>query len=385
LADLRLQGPFAAMNRSSSKILICALVPYPVDTAPCQRFRIEQWAPYLEEQGIFVKMAPFADRRLAQLLYRPGHSAAKAVRMAACFARRLIDIASLRRYDAVLIHRAASMVGPALIERIAAKLGRPIIFDFDDAIFKLHTTMANRHLGWLKFPGKTATICRLSQHVIVGNAYLADYARQHNPNVTIIPTSVDTERYRPANKVQSNGRLVVGWMGSSTSQTHLEMFAPMLGQMVERFGVEIRVISDRQPALPGVPHVWKRWSPETEVEDLAEFDIGIMPMPDNEWARGKCALKALQYMAMGIPALCSAVGTNCEVISHGKDGLLASSPEEFLEHLGRLIKEPGLRKKLGAAARRTVQERYSMRRCAGLFAQVARQVIRCYQRNCKNS
>jgi glycosyltransferase involved in cell wall biosynthesis len=250
-----------------------------------------------------------------------------------------------------------------------------MIYDFDDAIFKLHTSEANQGFGWLKFPGKTANICRISSHVVVGNAWLAEYARQFNPNVTIVPTSIDTDRYRPEKKKGSNGRLVVGWTGSSTSQTHLEMFAPMLRDLTTRRDVELRVISDREPLLPGVSYVWRPWSLDTEVDELSHCDIGIMPMPDDEWSRGKCAAKALQYMGMGIPTICSAVGANCEVIQHGENGLLALTSSEWKTNLDSLIDDAALRQRLGMMGRRTVEDRYSMRHCAELFARVVRETI----------
>jgi glycosyltransferase involved in cell wall biosynthesis len=363
------------MPTDKSRISICALVPYPVNTTPSQRFRIEQWLPYLEAQGISVDMVPFADAQLMELLHKPGRRGAKAAANAMRFIRRCAETLRTRRYDAVLIHRAACIAGPALLERVVALSGRPLIYDFDDAIFKLHTTEANRRFGWLKFPGKTATICRISNRVVVGNAWLADYARQFNPQVTVIPTSIDTEHYTRVKKNGSNRRVVVGWTGSSTSQTHLEMFAPLLRELTKRSDVELRVISNREPVLPGIDYVWRRWSPETEVSELASFDVGIMPMPDDEWARGKCALKALQYMAMGIPTVCSAVGANREVIQHGENGLLAATPEEWMANLGLLIDDASLRERLGTMGRSTIEERYSMRRCADLFAQVVRDAV----------
>src|SRR5262249_39835266 len=248
------------MSDSSNRhhISLAALVPYPPDTAPSQRFRIEQWIPRLEQQGISVDLLPFADDKLMGLLHRPGGKLAKGAATANAFIRRLGHVVSSKRYDAVLIHRAASIAGPATLERMIALLGTPIIFDFDDAIFELHTTEANRRLGWLKFPGKTAAICRVSGHVVAGNSYLASYARRYNSRVSVVPTSVDTDRYNPCKKVPSNGRVVIGWTGSSTSQTHLEMFAPVLRELSGSGDVELRVISDREPDMPGVPLVWRR-------------------------------------------------------------------------------------------------------------------------------
>src|SRR5882724_10304099 len=360
---------------AQTEINLAALVPYPPDTTPSQRFRIEQWIPHLAAQGIRVDIFPFADEAMLRLMPKPGRRVAKATANMRRFIARFSDVIAARNYDVVLIHRAACIIGPAILERFIAALGRPIIYDFDDAIFVLHTTDANRRFAWLKFPGKTASICRISSHVVVGNSWLADYARQYNSQVSVIPTSIDTRHYQPANRHRSNSRVIVGWTGSSTSQTYLEVFAPVLKELIARRDVEVRVISNREPLLPGVPYQWRSWSPETEVEELSQFDIGIMPMPDEEWARGKCALKALQYMAGGIPTICSAIGANCKLIQSGENGLLATTSDEWLSHLEKLIDDAGLRSRLGIAGRKTVEERYSMDRSAELFAQVIRSVI----------
>lgn len=356
-------------------ISICGLVPYPLGTSPSQRFRVEQWRPELENKGISIDFLPLMDKPLLDTLYRPGHFAAKAAGMAAATIRRVSALAKIRRYDVIFIHRGVCLAGPALLERLIALTGLPIIFDFDDAIHLLDTSEANRHFGWLKFPGKTAAICRSSTHVVVGNSYLAEYASKHNRRVTIIPSSVDTRHYRPLEKQAPNGRVVVGWMGSSTSQTHLEAFAPVLRELGSRLEFELRVVSDREPVLPGIPFVWRRWSAETEIQDLGEFDIGIMPMPDDQWARGKCAMKALLYMSMGVPAICSEVGTNREVIEHGRNGFLAATPLDWFAQLDALIRDPDRRLRLGAAGRETVEKAYSMDFCAASFARVVEETL----------
>jgi glycosyltransferase involved in cell wall biosynthesis len=148
-----------------------------------------------------------------------------------------------------------------------------------------------------------------------------------------------------------------------------------LRRLKSRRDVELRVISNREPVLPGIDYVWRTWSADSEVEELSHFDVGMMPMPDDEWAKGKCALKALQYMAMGVPTICSAVGANCEVIRHGENGLLAKSEQEWIANLESLIDDAALRGRLGREGRRTVEERYSMKSCAELFAKVVRAAV----------
>lgn len=360
-----------------AEIRIGAFVPYPPDRAPSQRFRMEQWTPLLQQQGIAVELLPFADERLMEILHKPGRRLRKATALARAFVQNSLRAVRCRQYDVILIHRAMSLVGPALLERIAAASGRPVIFDFDDAIYLLHTSGGNRLAGWMKCPGKTAAICRLSRHVVAGNAHLAAYARQHNSQVTVIPSSVDTDRYHPRRRTQkaASNRVVVGWTGSSTSQTYLELFAPILARIAARPEVELRIHSDREPDLPGIRFVWRRWDHATELDELAAFDIGLMPMPDTAWASGKCAMKALLYMALGIPALCSSVGMNAELIQDGQNGLLAATPDGWLHQIDRLIADADLRRQLGAAGRQTVERHYSARHCARQLGSVIRQAV----------
>jgi glycosyltransferase involved in cell wall biosynthesis len=354
---------------------LCALVPYPLRTVPSQRFRLEQWQPILERQGILLSFFPFASEALMRCLHEPGHLLAKSTRSMAAVIRRLWLALHTGEYDGVVIHRAACLAGPAIVERLLKAVGPRIVFDFDDAIHLLHTSQANRSFGWLKFPEKTAELCRMSAHVVAANSSIAAFAREHNPRVTIVPSSVDTDRYAPRPRRNGSGRAVVGWTGSSTSQVYLELFAPVLREIVETMDVEIRIHSDRRPELPGVPYSWRPWSACDEVEALSEFDIGLMPMPDDAWARGKSAMKALLYMAMGIPAVCSPVGTNREVIRHGENGLLASTAAEWKEALGALVADAELRQRIGQAGREKVENGYSMRQSAVLFAEVAREAF----------
>jgi glycosyltransferase involved in cell wall biosynthesis len=361
------------MSEKPKEISVCALTLYPYDLVPGQRYRIEQWESFLKKDGITIDYYAFADKELLQIIPQHGKILSKISGLTKAFARRITHLSVLAKYDVIYLYRAAAMIGPAFIERIIKLSGRPIVFDFDDAIFLTHTNEANKLFSWVKFAKKTDTICRLSSHITVGNSFLADYARKHNPNVTIIPSGVDIDKFKPQPRLP-NDKVVVGWTGSSTSQTYLEMFVPMLRQlMLHRPNIEFHVHSDREPNLPDAPYIWHPWTVETEIEEIARFDIGIMPMPDDGWSLGKCAMKALLYMSLGIPAVCTDLGANREVIQHGVNGFLATSEEDWLTQLETLIDNVELRVKLGAAARETVVQNYSMRKCAELFASAVRQ------------
>jgi glycosyltransferase involved in cell wall biosynthesis len=357
------------------RLELIAFVPYSPDTTPSQRFRIEQWSGVLDQLGIRVSLAPFADDRLTSLLYQPGRTAQKIAGMIAGFTRQLRRVAGAGRGDAILIHRTACLAGPALLERALALWRKPVLFDFDDAIYLRHTSGANRLFDWLKFPGKTAALCRLSSLVVAGSEYLAGYARQYNPRVVVVPTSIDTDLYAAGVPENRSGHVTIGWTGSATSLTYLEEFAPVLQELLRRRHVEIRVQSNRPPDLSGVPVVWQPWSPETEIQEIRRYHIGIKPMRDDPWARGKCPMKELQYMALGVPAVCSAAGSSVEAIRDGENGFLAASADQWLEHLTRLVDDGALRRKIGLAGRQTVEERYSLRVCARRFAEAVRSVV----------
>lgn len=359
---------------NKNEIKICALMLDPFDTIPGQRFRLEQWEPYLKDENISIDYFAFTNEKLRKILYKPGHYAAKSLGMMRALIRRLGQILKSSRYDVVYLYRTASMLGPAWLEKILSFQNVPIIYDFDDAIFLENTSNANKRFGWLKFAGKTADICRLSTSVVVGNSYLAEYAGRYNDNVYVIPTSIDTTKYKPTQS-KANERVIVGWTGSSTSQYHLEKFEPVLAEIIKNLDVELRVISDRKPDFKNLDSKWQAWSAEKEVEITSQFDIGIMPIPDDDWSRGKCAAKALQYMALEIPAVCSNVGANRDVINQGVNGFLAETQDEWNTALEKLVKDEILRKKMGAEARKTVVEDYSMEKCANLFAEAVQKTL----------
>ncbi|HRP00683.1 MAG TPA: glycosyltransferase, partial [Flavobacteriales bacterium] len=186
--------------------------------------------------------------------------------------------------------------------------------------------------------------------------------RRYNPNVTIVPTTIDTDEYRPASR-GGEGPVCIGWSGSITTIQHFQYAIPALQRLKARFGdrITIRVVGDGSYRLPelgieGLP--WRRDT--TELADLGAMDIGIMPLPDDEWAKGKCGLKGLQYMGLGLPTIMSPVAVNSEIITDGVDGFLATTTDEWVEKLTRLVEDADLRRRMGEAARRTVEQRYSV-------------------------
>jgi glycosyltransferase involved in cell wall biosynthesis len=366
---------------------VLALVPYPYDQAPGQRYRIEQWAAFLEQTGVELTYEPFRREELHSLLAKPGNTMRKIWLTAIESARRLKVLRMIKDYDLIYIYKEVALLGPALIERCISMKGVPVVFDMDDAIF-LHSpsySPVSRYFRWMKFPGKTRTICTLATHVIVGNAYLADYASRFNQNVTIIPSTIDTTKYTLGDPKPDGEPLVIGWSGSYSTVQHLNTVRRVLMRLAEKEKFRVRVIGTSDYKIDGVDVETIPWRSETEVADLRPVDIGIMPLPDDEWARGKCGFKALQYMALGIPTVCSPVGVNSKIIHDEENGLLAATEDEWIDKLTRLLHSRSLRERLGEAGRATVEAEYAMPMHAARVYQVFKSMVQLAETGAHNT
>ena len=337
---------------------LLAVVPSIYDRNPSQRYRIEQWEPVLRSLGVEVTYQPFEDAELNAVLYRQGELATKLRLVTKALGRRLSGLRRAREFDAAYVLREAALLGPPVFEWMLRRAGLPFIFDFDDAVFERYVSPSNGYLSYLKFPGKTRTICRLAAHVTAGNEYLADYARRAGARVTVIPTTVDTSKYtvapRPPNEVP-----VIGWTGSYSTVQHLDTLQPALRRLAREERFRLRVIGAPGYKIEGLDVEALTWRSETEVEDLRPLDVGVMPLPDDRWSRGKCGMKALQYMGLGVATVASPVGVNTTIIRDGENGMLAATEDEWVEKLRLLLRDAALRARLGREGRRTVEETYS--------------------------
>lgn len=209
--------------------------------------------------------------------------------------------------------------------------------------------------------GKIATVMRLADTVIAGNAYLASYAQQAGAKrVESIPTVVDLDRYPATLPISESQIFTIGWIGSPSTARYLRDIAPALAEVCKGDRARVRLIGSGPVDLPGVPVEVLAWSEATEVEEIRRFDVGIMPLPDEPWARGKCGFKLIQYMACGLPVVASPVGVNAEIVASGINGLLASTPGEWATALQRLADDQNLRIKMGRAGRKKVEDRYCL-------------------------
>jgi glycosyltransferase involved in cell wall biosynthesis len=322
-----------------------------------------QYVPALEAAGFSVTVAPFFDTEFFRKVYRRGHYLSKFAAFLRQSASRLKLIMSRNDYDAFLVYREAYPFGPPLFETLLARSsGKPLVYDFDDAVYLNNTSEANRFVSVLKYPRKVPSIIRQSTLVLAGNQHLADYALTYNPAVAVLPTCVDTTVFVPrAAPAAAGAPLIIGWIGTPTTAPYLKSLASVLARVAARVKFTLRVSGSGEPMdMPGVRIANESWTLAREVELFNTCDIGVYPLPDDEWARGKCGFKAIQFMACGVPVVAAAVGVNREIIQDGVNGFLAATDEEWVDKLERLAGDPNLRRRLGHAGRRTIEERYSL-------------------------
>ena len=354
------------MSRSRPLRILC-IVPYPTEGAS-NRLRIEQYVPFLAGQGWHVTVRPFISSRCYRILYKRGHYLRKVGYVLWGMLKRVADVVRGLGADVILIHRETAPFGPPVFEWCWAAAGKRMVFDFDDAIFLPYISHVHPWIGGLKPKRRVAQSIAAARCVIAGNEYLAAFARRHNPRVVVIPTAVDTARYQPIASPNGKERVVIGWIGSRSTVGYLEMLRGVFHRLTDAFPqVDIRIVGGSF-YTNGLPHVTQpAWGLDTELAELQGFDIGIMPMPDDPWTRGKCAFKAILCMSVGIPVVCSPVGMNLEVVQEGENGFLAVTEDEWFERLSRLVMDASLRKRLGASARQTAERRYAVSKTADAF------------------
>ena len=370
---------------------ILFIVPYPKGFAPGQRFRFELFLSEISEQDYQFESA----MRLADYksLYTKRNLVRKIMIVARGLFRRIRLLGRVSQFDLIFLFREAFFFGPPVFEWFLVKvLRKKIIYDFDDAIWLPDPNETNKLWNFLKWKSKVKSICRWSWKVSAGNAYLAEFASQYCDHVEIIPTVVDTEVHRPVGGVRSsewgdpgmnlgisagepdpetNSGITIGWTGSHSTLQYLQPLLPLLKELEDKYDTRFVVIANRDPEFDLRNYQFINWSREREAEDLHEMDIGIMPLTDEEWSRGKCGFKAIQYSAVGIPAIVSPVGVNTEIVLDGKTGFVCATEEEWRKALIQLVESSTLRQEFGEKGREHIEQSYSTKylkdRFLGLF------------------
>ena len=339
---------------------IIFIVPYPQNEAPSQRFRFEQYIPALKENGYQIHFAPFLDLKTWSALYQEGGFFKKFTGILRSFLRRWKTIFSIYKYDYVFIHREAAHIGPPIFEFLIAKVFRkPYIYDFDDAIWLPNYSESNAKVHRLKSYWKVKYCIKWANQVTVGNSYLADYAMTYNSNVNIVPTTIDTVNYHNLN-TDYDQKVIIGWTGTHTTMRYLDFIVPIIKKLETRYNFEFRVISNQRPDYELTSLKYLEWNLETEIKDLNQISIGVMPLENDIWSEGKCGFKCLQYMALGIPSIVSPVGVNNTIVNDNENGLFAETIDEWECAIEKLIQNKAERKRIGMAGKETIRDKYSV-------------------------
>lgn len=352
------------------------LVLHPIDEAPGQRLKFEQYYEMFRRDGHEVIHDAFYTSALYRRLGQPG-PVGKVFDLAWACLRRVGCLWNAWRSDVVYLFLEAIPAGPPILEWIIVQvLGRPMVYDIDDLIYLKKPGSRDRYPTFFNRRRKIEYLMRVARHVIVCTPHLEKEARRLNDRVTRISSTIDTAKYTP--KIQyDTPRVTLGWSGSFSTSPYLHLLDNVLRTLQSRYGVAICVIGDPSFAAPGVEIDARPWVSKTEVADLLRIDIGLYPLPCKEWDLGKSGLKALQYMGLGIPTVLNPFGANLEIVEHGKNGFFANTEEEWLQILTLLVLDPLVRERIGKAARQTVAERYSVEVNWPLYRRAVKEGLSC--------
>lgn len=322
------------------------------------RLRTFQYLPLLEEKGIAVKAMPLFNDQYLTELYSDGRISKRNVLI--CYLKRFGILFTLLKYDGIMIEKELFPYFPAWGEWLISKWGIKYYVDYDDAIFHNYDQHDNSFIRMF-LGNKIDKVMSYSHMVFVGNAYLNNRAKLAGaPKVVFLPTVVDATKYLKGNEVKKNKAIKIGWIGSPTTLKYLVGILPALERLKENFAFELVIIGGgRSIGFSGTEKLLP-WSEEEEVREINRLDIGIMPLTDTDWEKGKCAYKLIQYMACGLPIVGSPVGVNTEIIKQGVNGFLPANEREWVRCLGQLITDRELRAKMGEAGVKTVQQQYTI-------------------------
>ena len=344
------------------KVLI--LCPSPKGTAPTQRLKYEQYLGLLEKEGYVFTISSFQTSRFWKIIYKPGRVPEKIFWTIIGYCRRAFDLVRAPFYDGVFVNLWVTPLGLPVFERLLFITNKQVIYDIDDMLFA--TDGAKQELSLvqrMKGRKKPLVLMKLAKYVITCTPKLEEIAKGLNKysEAIDISSTFDTERFVPVQKYSKNEVTTIGWTGTHSTIPYLDSLQPVLAEVAKRRKIRLLVIANKEYQMKDVETDFIPWREETEVEDLHRIEIGLYPIPSNEWSLGKSSLKALTYMAIGIPFVATAYGTNFRVVEEGIQGYLAHNESEWIDYLLKLIDDVELRKKMGIAGRKRVEDFFSIK------------------------
>ena len=345
------------------KILV--LCPYPKGEAAGQRLKYEQYFNDWEKEGYEITISSFSDINLWRSLYSPKNNFIKILGTLRGYIIRIRDLFYLKKYDLIYIFMWVTPFGTTLFERLVRFLSKKVIYDFDDAVHLTNHvqnhSLVRRVIGLFRGKNKTNYLIKSSDHVIVSSPFHVDFCKEKNrkSNCTYIPCSLDGSRFVPSKTKHQNDIPVIGWTGTFSSKFYLDSLMKVFLELKKRCDFKLLIIGNFDFTLPNINLEVIKWTKKNEVQDLQLIDIGIYPLLPDEWGLGKGALKAIHYMAIGIPLVATDFGTTSLVVKDKVNGFLVKSEKEWVEALENLIKDIKKRKEFGEKGREIFEFNYS--------------------------
>ncbi len=345
--------------KEKRKILV--VCPFPQGVAAGQRLKYEQYFDHWRENGFEITVTSFMDMSMWEVVYTPGNYGFKILGTLRGYVKRFRDILVVGQADIVYVHMWVTPFGTSFFERLLRLFSKRLIFDLEDNVLMGQKNDFNPMMRFIKSKEKTKFLISSADHVITSSSFLNDTCLDINKKkaCTYISSSVDTDRFLPVNSYSNKRKVTIGWTGTFSSKVYLDLLRDVFLKLKKRCDFKLLVIGNFQYEFPGIDLEVIQWSSANEVKDLQRIDIGIYPLPQDDWVLGKSGLKAIQYMAFGLPTVATDVGTTPRIIQQHENGWLVKTEMEWIEALETLIKNSELRRKLGEAARKTVLENYS--------------------------
>jgi glycosyltransferase involved in cell wall biosynthesis len=357
------------------KILI--VCPYPEGVAPSQRLKFEQYYEYIKAENYDIQVESFQSLNLWNSAYNSNRTLIKIFWTLIGYIKRTLLIFKLRRYDLVYIHLWVTPFGMPFYEYIYSKISKKVIFDIDDLVFLENSSPANSWISKFKGKKKPLYLIKNSNHIITCTPFLNNFCKKCNNNTTEISSTINTKKYEIIKNKKNENKIIIGWSGSHSTVKYLEIISGVLKKISRDYSVKLVVMGSKNFKINDVEFEAIDWKENIEISTIQKFDIGLYPLPDELWVHGKSGLKALQYMACGVPTIAANVGEAInKIIQHGENGFLANTEDDWLNYLSMLIENPDLRKKLGENARKTVEEKYSVEANKHLYLQAIKQVLK---------
>lgn len=358
---------------------VLALASYPIEAAST-RYRVAQYIEPLAEQGITLTLHPFLDSQLNATLYRRANWPRTAFGLMRTVVRRAADVWKAHDADVIFVQREAMIIGPPLVEWLALRVGRcPMVLDLDDATYVSYLSPTYGRFGSaLKWFSKTDDLIRWAKTVTCGSRAIAEYVTAQGKQAVIIPTVVDTDRFRPRAEPQAGDVPVLGWVGTHSTYQYLASIFPALQRLAREHRFRLKVVGAGQKhvEIPGVEVENLAWSLEREIDDFQSFDIGLYPIIEDNWSVGKSGFKSVQYMAVGTPFVTTPVGAAAEIGKPNVTHFFARTEDEWCKALAQLLTNENLRRSMGAAGRQHAIEHYAVEVQAQKLADVFRSAFR---------